>query len=152
MGYNISVGNAVPTHSKQDFPELYAAWEIEPATLMDAPAFPNDVAQHTNSRSPSCTVWHNFCKNTGLIDLFYRQDGELRSGYGCIGITQQDADLVTAALSRYRAKARLPPGFEINDAYRGASNYDYDLARLMWLEWWMQWAVKNCETPAFEFG
>lgn len=28
------------------------------------------------------------------------------------------------------------------------SNTDADLARLMWFEWWLKWALDNCERPA----
>jgi hypothetical protein len=151
VGYNFAVGNAVPKHSKEDFPELYASWEVEGVEITDAPCFPNDVAKHTNYRSPSYTVWANFCRNTGLYEFFYDENGRLHAGHpGCIGITKEDADFVTAALNSYRAKSKLPPGFEEDWDYQGPPNYDYDLARLMWLEWWMQWAVKNCETPAIE--
>ena len=151
MGYNFSVGNAVPNHNKDYFPELYAAWEVKGEEQPDAPNFPNDAAKKTNYRSPSYTVWANFCRNTGLYEFFYDELGQLHAGHpGCIGITQEDANFVTAALNRYRAKATLPPGFEEDCFYQGPSNYDYDLARLMWLEWWMQWAVKNCETPAIQ--
>lgn len=151
MGYNFTVGNAVPEHSKEYFPELSARWHVEGAELPDAPHLPNDVAGHTNCRSPSYSVWADFCRSTGLYGLFYDEQGHLHAGHpGCIGITQEDADVVTAALSRYRAKSTLLPGFEEGWDYEGPANYDYHLARLMWLEWWMQWAVKNCETPAIE--
>jgi hypothetical protein len=26
--------------------------------------------------------------------------------------------------------------------------YDGNLARLRWLEWWVDWALKNCKLPA----
>jgi hypothetical protein len=151
MGYNFIVGNAVPKHSKDDFPELRASWQVEIVELPEAPSFPNDVANHSNYRSPTYSAWANFCRNTGLYEFFYDECGHLHARHpGCIGITKEDADFVTAALNRYRAKATLPPGFEKGWDHQGPPNYDYDLARLIWLEWWMQWAVKYCETPAIE--
>ena len=33
----------------------------------------------------------------------------------------------------------------------GAADADvanYHMARLIWLDWWVQWALKNCERPA----
>lgn len=152
MGYDIKVGNAVPEHHKDDFPTLNARWVVEYETLEDAPVFKGDDATgNGNLRSPSYSVWREFCTATGLFDLFYEEYyGLLAEHPGCRGITQQDADQVTAALTRYKAKATLPPGFEDDSDYQGPPNFDYDLVRLMWLEFWMQWAVKNCETPAVQ--
>lgn len=155
MGYTIKIGNAVPFHSKEHFPTLSAGWEVEKIFLPDAPIFLNDPAENSNTRWPSYIVWHDFCIATGLYDLFYYQ-GNLRARHpGCIGIIQEDVNFVTAALTKYKAKATLPPGFEdekfyFEEPFEGPPNYDYHLARLMWLEWWMQWAFKNCETPAIQ--
>jgi hypothetical protein len=32
----------------------------------------------------------------------------------------------------------------------GTDLYDADLARLIWLEYWIDWAIHRCETPAIE--
>lgn len=152
MGYTFTIGNAVPKFSKDCFPDLEAYWDIDGLTRDDAPSFPNDTDQR-NMRSPSYSVWHNFCKNTGLYQLFYNEDGNLWANHpGCVGITKEDADIVSAALAKYKLTATLPPGFEEGWNHTGPANYDYDLARLIWLEWWMRWAVENCETPAIQNG
>jgi hypothetical protein len=142
----------VPKHCK-DFPDLYAHWDIASLSLDDAPSFPNDPTKNGNVRSPSYSVWTQFCQNTGLYDLFYNEQGNLHAGHpGTIGITKEDADIVSAALAKYKLTATLPPGFEAGWDYAGPANYDYDLARLIWLDWWMRWAVENCETPAIQNG
>lgn len=150
MGYTFTVGNAVPEFSKDYFPELSARWVVEGATHLDAPTAPGDeMTGNGNCRSPSYTVWSDFCRSTGLYDLFYDGRGHLHAGHpGCIGITAEFADAVSAALSAYRQKATLPPGFEADWSYDGPPNYDYHLARLIWLDWWVRWAIANCETPA----
>jgi hypothetical protein len=152
MGYDIKVGNAVPEHHKDDFPTLSARWVVEHKTLEEAPSFEGDeMTGQSNMRSPSYGTWTDFCRATGLYDMFYEEYyGFLANHPGCRGITQHDADEVTAALVQYRAKAKLPPGFEKDYGYSGPPNFDYNLARLIWLEFWMQWAVKNCETPAIQ--
>lgn len=153
MGYTFTIGNAVPKHSKEYFPDLESYWDIEGVRLDEAPSFPNDVSNNGNMRSPSYSVWSNFCRNTGIYDLFYNENGNLHAGHpGCIGITKEDVDIVSAALAKYKLTATLPPGFEEGWNYTGPDNYDYDLARLIWLEWWMRWAVENCETPAIQNG
>jgi len=156
MSYTIIVGNAVPKQEKSFLPRLVSFWEVENLYLDYAPAFPNDCCNHKNSRSPSYTGWHDFCINTNLYEFFYNERGHLRMGHpGCWGISKKDADIVTVALENYKRnnKTGLPPGFEDeNDVIKDKNikNYDYNLARLIWLEWWMQWAVKNCETPAIQ--
>jgi hypothetical protein len=170
MGYTIKIGNAKPSFDESDFPYLMANWEVEDCELPDAPNFPNDINNNKNERWPSYSVWDDFTKKTGLYKFFYgkykRVDGieiesdglfEAAGHPGCIGITKENADFVTEALDKYKAQATLPPGFEVYDEHfhdcekEGCKlNYDCHLARLIWLEWWMQWAVKNCEIPAIE--
>jgi hypothetical protein len=153
MGYTFTVGNAVPEFSKEYYPDLEARWVVQAASSAQAPVFPNDeLTRNTNERSPSYSVWSDFCRKTGLYEFFYEESGHLKAGHpGCVGITKEDADFVTAALKRYQATATLPPGFE--EAFPSKDEpprYDYHLARLIWLEWWMRWAVANCETPAIQ--
>lgn len=151
MGYTFTIGNAVPSHSKDNFPCLYAGWKVEPATHPDAPTFPNDeMTGNSKSRSPSYGAWVDFCRDAGIYGLFYDERGRLLGGHpGCVGIDQDFAGGVSLALRRVRAKATLPPGFEGWD-YKGPPRYDYTLARLMWLDFWVRWALENCETPAIQ--
>lgn len=159
MSYTIKVGNAEVVANKEDFPELRADWYVKEITLPEAPSLPNDeYTGQTNVRSPSYSGWSDFCEAVGLYDLFYdRDEGFFANHPGCFGITQEAADLVTEALERYKAtvtrnaarqnREPLPPGFDPDD-HDGAPLYDPQYARLIWLEFWMQWAMKNCETPA----
>ena len=152
MGYSFTIGNARPEHDKGDFPYLSARWVVDGVTHPDAPVFPNDeMTGNGNSRHPSYTVWSDFCRAVGLYEFFYDAYGHLRAGHpGCIRLTKADADLISAALARYRQKAALPPGFEEVWRYDSPARYDYLLARLIWLDWWVRWAVENCETPAIQ--
>ena len=154
MGYNITIGNAETEFDKEWFPELSARWVVGTVENDDAPVFKNDeMTGKSNCRSPSYTTWSDFTKSAGLHKLFFGDEqqykGLMAQHPGCVGITQEDADVVTAALNKYKSMATLPPGFEEGwVVHEGPPNYDYTLARLIWLEYWMQWAVKNCDTPA----
>ena len=152
MGYTFTIGNAVPKFHKDDFPYLSARWKVENATSDDAPTFPGDeMTGNGNSRSTSYTVWSDFCRTTGIYDMFYDERDHLHADHpGCIGIDVEFSASVSAALSSYQAKSTLPPGFESDWCYDGPANYDYHLARLIWLDWWIKWALENCETPAIE--
>lgn len=155
MGYTFRIGNAEPYHSKEDG-ILSAGWEVKDITLDDAPSFPNDdMTGKSNERSPSYSVWADFCRETGIYHLFYDDRGHMLCGHpGCMMITQEDLGVVRAARDRWQAKATLPPGFagwrvaNGKVEYPDADKYDATLARILWLEWWMAWALANCETPA----
>lgn len=160
MGYTFSIGNAVPEFSKDDG-ELFARWVVEDATHPDAPTFPNDTATgNSNSRSPSYSAWIGFCSEAGIYDLFYDARGHLLAGHpGCVMVTPNDLAKVREAREVRQKKATLPPGFEGYPEFNkdtqvwetpDEGKYDATLARLIWLEWWMDWALKHCETPAIQ--
>ena len=68
--------------------------------------------------------------------------------------------IVRAALEKRRRESTLPPGFWGMDKFDrekqawvpspDAGKRDPILARLLWLDFWMGWALANCETPAVE--
>jgi hypothetical protein len=143
MGYYIAIGNAVPEFSK-DYGELYACWKVVETENDYAPNFPGDhVTAKRNIRMPSYTGWSEFCDKVGLTELFFaRPEGLFFQHPGCVMITQDHYQQVYDALKEYRKHAKRPPGYD------DFGNLDYNLARLMWLEYWMKWALENCETPA----
>lgn len=163
MGYTLSIGNAKVT-SGSDYNELWARWDVEGTTHPDAPVFPNDaMTGNSNMRSPCYSTWHELAQEAGLQKLFYgndEEDGLLQHHPGCAPLTEAHHTEVLAALARWQAKATKPPGFDnimhIYDIEKkewiseGEVLHDSMLARLIWTEWWMRWALDNCETPAFE--
>jgi hypothetical protein len=160
VGYTFKIGNAVPEFNKDDG-VLSASWVVEPAQSDSAPTFPNDcMTGNGNSRSPSYSVWSDFCQATGIYSVFYDRNGRLHAGHpGCVIISREQYERVSDARKNWQQKATLPPGFEgfpkydkETDSYEtpDAGKYDAYLARLMWLEFWMGWALENCETPAIE--
>ncbi len=166
MGYSITIGNAVPVHSKE-YGELSARWCVEGVRLPDAPTFPNDdMTGDSNGRHPSYSGWAEFCREAGgdINHLFYGSDPQAGGGLlerhpGCVPLTQEHLDVVRAALARRRKSSSKEPGFAGEPIYEAGKftgrfvdedRYDGILARLIWLEFWMAWALANCETPAIE--
>lgn len=139
MGYTIKIGNAAPEFIRDmENEELYARWIVEDATSDDAPTFDNDMMTgNRNRRLPSYTGWADFLDATGLGGLF---SVLFASHPGCVILNQSHYEEIHKALEDYKATATNPPGF-----FHGQ---DYNLARLMWLEFWVRWALENCETPA----
>lgn len=154
MGFTITIGNAIPIFNKDDG-ELYASWDVEDLSLEMAPTFVNDgLTNNSNCRCPSYSVWDEFLKYAGLHELFMNKyDGLMRDHPGCFIIEKSHYNLVKAALDNKKLCAQLPPGFNSEeDCISRNIKYDAHLARLIWLEFWMKYAVDNCETPAIQNG
>ncbi len=160
MGYTFTIGNAVPEFSKDDG-YLRAEWVVQPASSDAAPTFPHDdLTGNSNSRSPSYIVWLEFCNEAGIHDVFYDDRNNLHAGHpGCIMITPEDLANVRLARTARQVASTKPPGFDGWEQFDPETQqwsapdegkYDPILARLIWLEWWMDWALANCETPAIQ--
>ena len=153
MGYTIKIGNAIPKFSKEHG-ELYAAWEVELVNKKDAPAF-GELNDFENQRWPSYTTWADSMRVLGLHSMFLSSnEGLMRSHPGCEIITDEHVAKVKDAIANRRAtNGGKPPGFW---GYDTKSHTEFDngndphLARGIWLEYWMTWAVENCETPSIE--
>jgi hypothetical protein len=163
MGYTIIIGEAmIDVYEDSTSLDITA----ETVELADAPDFPNDVNPRKNVRWPGYCTWHDFCEEVGLFDLFYDdEEGLIRPHPGVRRLTQDHADAIAQALARYpRSK---PPGFlgidafhelsarapKLSDAseafFAAHSPYDSTLARLLWLDWWVRWALAECTIPVF---
>lgn len=123
---------------------------VNDVILPDAPSFPNDSLQSCNCRTPSYSAWYEFCRMTGLYDLFFDDEcGLMREHPGFQVLHLDHAVAIQNALNDWKAKhPNAIPGFE-KFPWRGevvpTVGYDYTLARLEWLNWWVQWALKHCE-------
>ena len=159
MGYNLEIGNAKPFHSKEH-DELCAGWEIEIVENDDAPVAINDINEKKNIRWPSYTAWNEFSRACGLHDLFFNKpNGLFHQHPGCVLLKQHHHTKILSALQKWRLTSTQPAGFNDDDIFDhetkkwipppNAIQYDYTLARLHWLEYWVKWALENCETPAF---
>ena len=153
MGYTISIGNATPWHEK-DEDSLRAGWRVARVKHDAAPAF-GDPTDHQNQRWPSYTAWNDSMRALGLHDLFFKDyEGLMAQHPGCAPITAGHAAIVKAAVLRRReTNGGKPAGFHDMDlkTFQTTDNgNDPDLARGVWLEYWMEWAVANCETPAIQ--
>ncbi len=105
-----------------------------------APVIPGDEPNtRMNKRQPSYNGWSDFCEAVGLRQMFF-EDLLVRHP-GSVRITQQHANAIPSATGYYKqahpeAQARF-----------GYSDEDAHLARLLWLGWWFEWALENCQRP-----
>lgn len=146
MGYNLTIGNAKPFFDK-DEDYLEAKWVVQKVEHTSAPTFPGDeMTGRTNCRYPSYSAWHDFCIAANLEDVFYENDRFIGGHPGCAMLKAEYLSQIKASLEKRRAESDKKPGF--NDEDDGP--FDPILARLIWLNYWVEWALNNCETPAIE--
>lgn len=169
MGYTLTIGEAIVHPPEwEDYSggeTIDCRIEAKGEARDDAPTFANDsLTANTNERSPSYTVWSNFCEAVGLYKLFYGKDksdgyrsydGLLAHHPGAALLGPEQALDVRQALERYRlAHPEANPGFEAWELDKNPDptpeNVDPTLARLIWLDYWVTWAVENCEHAILE--
>jgi len=151
MGYTLTIGEAA-----LDFvPEYaYVTIKAEPASDDVAPDH-CPRARQTNSRSPSYAGWENFCTIAGpeVYELFFgggdtaednpRDAPLLASHPGYAVLTRYDLKVFREArIRRENTNGGRKPGFDWG--------LDDTLARLLWLEFWTEWALENCKVPILE--
>lgn len=170
MGYTITIGEARLNYSAED---LYLTIEAEDTTHPDAPDFDKYTGKG-NARSPSYSGWTSFCHEAALFELFYgrgwdpdaRQYRICTEGFhrerplmdehpGHAVLCQGDLDLVREARKRREASnGGKPPGFfefSAETKWQEVDNgNDPILARLVWLEFWIEWALQNCKIPILQ--
>lgn len=123
--------------------------------IPDAPTFPNDeMTGNSNNRHPGYIGWSEFCKRAGLYDLFFNHaTGLMREHPGHVTLEEQHACVISKALERWKqAHPNAAPGFDVpypwQEGYGVPLGYDPILARLLWLDWWVRWALEHCEHAA----
>lgn len=169
MGYTLTIGEATLHFVPED---QYLRIEAQRATQPGAPNH-DRFTGNGNSRSPSYTGWKEFCEEAGISELFYGGgwDREARGYRECSENYHRSTPLLAehpgsqplcdGDLKEVRA-ARMHR--EKNNGGREPGFWDYDkethqdipndkdstLARLLWLEFWIAWALENCRIPILQ--
>lgn len=163
MGYSLIIGEAMFDGDKTD---LYMHVWAEVTQHKDFPRFEND-ATDGNWRDPGYSVWSEFCRDVGLFSMFYGLNGRRNPymegdpachreipiladhpGYAVIG--PEDVSAIRVALDKHVEKhGILKPGFRPWNETKSPPNAEAcaNRARLLWLYYWCDWAVTNCEWP-----
>lgn len=158
VSLTLCIGEAVPAEGTDG--RMYA--DAAAAEHPDAPSFPGDPGRG-NVRSTSWATWSAFLRDVGLHALFRDPHaGLMRGAEGCTRLRPEHVAEVAAALDRYRtqhpdARPGLLAPVDDGDEDRGpwlpeSVGLDGTLARLVWLEWWMRWAVATCANPVVAYG
>lgn len=163
MSFDIYIGEAkISVPSKEDLDDGYNALEVrvDGMALPDAPQFPGDfMTKNGNSRHPGYGAWHDFLRTAGIEPLFFnKENGLMRRHPGCFMLAKSHAEEIAEALARWRRDhPKAEPGWcecatcdklSARDAKPVHRELDGVLARLMWLDFWVRWALANCAVPA----
>ena len=166
MSYDIYIGEAVVDVPSADtlrdgYNELSVC--VDEFKLDDAPHFPHDeMTSNGNSRHPGYSQWSNFARQAGLHAFFFdKENGLMREHPGAFMLTQDHSEVVSNALSKWRREHQaIEPGWcgcvqccgRMGD--KAAKHVDRDgvLARLIWLDFWIRWAIGSCKVPAIYNG
>lgn len=145
MGYSLIIGEAKIKFNNQYGLESTCGLTAEREHHEQAPAF-GEPTDFTNERWPSYSAWSDFCSAVGLKDVFYYDGGgHLRGGHpGCVPVETAMQQRVKEALEVYKAKH---PDAEAT--YAREDKVEGYLCRLVWLDYWVTWALENCERPVF---
>lgn len=140
MGYTITVGELRVQKDPEDGIEPDClSFRADGAGSPDAPAFGNPT-DRTNSLWPSYTAWAETMRISGLTDAFFYQGSMIGGHPGVRLVTPELVETVTYALRGLEAKnpnAKAEYGTDVGAA----------MCRLIWLDYWLRWAIENCETP-----
>lgn len=140
MGYTIRIGQ-VSVGAGEDGQLRLAVREDR---IHSAPHFERGVTSSGhNALSATYGAWGDFCAETGLRDLFFDEErGLMREHPGCFKLKAEHLERVQAVLIAWRAEhSGAVPRFE-------TSSTEAHFARLVWLEWWMRYALETCSIPA----
>lgn len=140
MGYAITIGELdVRKYPENGLDSDCIRFDAVGVKVSDSPAF-GEPTDFTNSRWPMYSTWSDFLQAVGLYGVFFDEQGHLIGGHpGVRLVTQELADRVSQALDDYRA---MHPS-----AIEQMEGGDGWLCRLVWLSYWLRWALANCDTP-----
>jgi hypothetical protein len=149
MSYSIYIGQMVWQEYAEEDKEDYDApghWAVDAVQDENAPDIPDDfTTRKGNDRHPSYHSWHEFCKETGLMDLFFNKEKRLmREHSGCFPIANEHGIAIHQALVKYQnSHPDAQPRFN-------SSIEDAHLARLVWLDYWVIKTLETCPKPGIE--
>lgn len=163
MGYTLGIGELdIEYDNEENEPRIVLSARGEAHD--NAPAF-GEPTDHENQRWPSYTTWANFCRFTELYELFYgknveqewvREDALLAYHPGCVPLTEKHRKEINEALDAYRIKyPKAVPTYgntldKILKPDLDNPEENWQMPRLIWLHYWVNWALDNCKRPVFK--
>lgn len=172
MGYTLRIGE-LSVEYVNDEGEPRINLSALPIRRDDAPAF-GEPTDYENQRWPSYSGWSEFAEDFGLYSLFFgvegpgsrgsqdrvRDDALIANHPGCVPLTERHRREINDALARWKEKhpdarptfGRPPPEGTHPFMWEDTDNpiENGKMTRMVWLAYWVNWAMDNCERPVFE--
>jgi len=158
MGYTVAIGDL--KHHEPEYDEdrhefLYTTGAVY-TTHVDAP---NEAyLGRCNTRSPTYSVWSEVCNDLGLKGLLNNSPTSSK-GFNAKEVIMIDEEFVKeftilAELFRKNNPTIVPKYTDDTPDTTDTTDEEMkymvlcgSMVRLVWLEFWIDWAVKNCKTP-----
>ena len=157
MGYTIKIGEACwesPKEYDWDYAEegVYLRLDAKSEKHDNAPSF-GEPTDFSNERWPSYTSWYEFLKDANIVNFFYDKNERTIGGHpGGFMLTERHRAMVEGA-SVY-LKTLYPKAFEYaENGGKWPDNKDEIIdgygccSRIIWLKYWVNWALDNCDHP-----
>lgn len=153
MGYSITIGELkVCQHPEDGLDSSCISFDADSVKIENAPAF-GEPTDYTNSRWPSYSGWSECLEDAGMYDLFF-DSGHLIGGHpGLRLVTKELVYAVSEAKQEFEYKF---PNVKATYGSRGDDIWDVDkknprenstYCRMVWLDFWLKWAIENCDIP-----
>ncbi|WP_068505699.1 hypothetical protein [Paenibacillus kribbensis] len=147
MGYNIGIGEATLLVDKNDG---NISVQIEAVEVSGAPVWKlpendpwPDLVGKGNFTYPSYSGFERFSSETGLKDVFFNLVLRFEGSPVTTLIKEDHLGIIR------RAKEQWIADHPENIA-GWRKNEDDILAKLIWYEFWFEWALNNCKIPAIQ--
>lgn len=138
----IQIGNAILANHNVDADDVMPSWRMEESLADTAPSIFGDNNK-TNTITCCVSTWEKFCQKADIHELFFT-NGTSR---GIVKLKQRHLEIVSNALVTSRNSGLIRSSW--NDPENpNWLKYNGVTERLTWIEYWMKWAIANCETPA----
>lgn len=145
MTYFFRIGEAVIVTRKED-----STLDIEVlSTSVEAcPLFIDSGKE--NFRHPGYSQWEKFCTIVGLHKHFFdKEKGILKRHPGIHLLAKKDLTAFKKARASWLKKYPEAKLALMGEDEENITEADWIYYRLVWLCFWTEWALKNCEKPIF---
>ena len=155
MGYSLTIGELDIEYSQE---EEFCNIIARSFKNSDAPAF-GETTNFTSELWCPYIAWANFCKFTGLTELFFnKDDGIIACHSNCVPLTQRHKKVIDTAYLNFKrkypnAKAGYSPKVDYDEGVYDDPDWPEEnnwLCSLEWLKYWVDWALANCKRPVFQ--
>lgn len=139
MGYTIIIGEYKCEIRHEGTEGEYKRITAELVSLPNAPAY-GSPTDYLNERYSSYSAWSGFNEFVGLpLSLTIPE----HPGWRPITVEIQNA--INLAHSKFKNK--YPQAIAKMTEDGSNPEYNYQLARLEWLKFWVDWSLLNCKSP-----